>query len=145
MANQSPEFLANSTSIGFLTKPFKWAFIILLVTAILFFSSVAIQTYFGQDDLLKSELIRTQEIFAQSSTAELPFHIAVIRWIYDGLYLVVFKLSGIEPLLNGQQNDALSSGFAGMLENLQLNCPSLTIRLKSSPSESGISWLLFRY
>ncbi|RKV63412.1 MAG: hypothetical protein D8H97_43775, partial [Neisseria sp.] len=60
MANQSPEFLAKSTSIGFLTKPFKWTFIILLVTAILFFSSVTIQTYFGQDDLLKSELIRTQ-------------------------------------------------------------------------------------
>ena len=130
MVNQSPEFLAKSTSIGFLTKPFKWAFIILLVTAILFFSSVTIQTYFGQDDLLKSELIQTQEIFAQSSTTELPFHIVVIRWIYDGLYLVIFKLSGIDPLLNGQQNDALSSSFAGMLENFATELTILNDTLK---------------
>ena len=47
------DFISESLILRFLTAPLKWLKILLLVTFILFGSSIALQIYFHQPDLLR--------------------------------------------------------------------------------------------
>ena len=64
--NRHQDFIAESLVLRFLTAPLKWLKIIFLVIAILFGSSILLQSYFYRPDLLQREMENTLQLGSQS-------------------------------------------------------------------------------
>lgn len=119
---QHGDFIAESLVLRFLTAPLKWFKIILLVTAIVFGSSIIMQNWFHRPDLLEQELSATSQLGQQTVWQQLhpadpkkpetenrlsenALNLTVTRYVYTALSTVFYEWIPINYLLATSPGD----------------------------------------
>ena len=105
MRKQNGGFLGEALSVRSLFAPFRLAVTVLFIILVLFAFSLVTQSWFHQPDLLSQELAYTQIVFERTEEKDATFHIMVIRYCYDALYWLFFKLTGLSTLF---ENDSIN-------------------------------------
>ena len=116
------DFISESLILRFLTAPLKWLKILLLVTFILFGSSIALQIYFHQPDLLQQEMDATEKLGQQSlwkqwaqdiatddrikNQSATGINLILTKHIYHAFSTVLYEWIPVNYLLSAQPGDA---------------------------------------
>jgi integrating conjugative element membrane protein (TIGR03747 family) len=136
MRKQNGGFLGEALSVRSLFAPFRLAVTVLFIVLVLFAFSLVTQSWFHQPDLLSQELAYTQIVFERTEEKDATFHIMVIRYCYDALYWLFFKLTGLSTLfendsINGAQELLVDAfyPYSDKLEVLNQTLKIISIRL----------------
>ena len=136
MRKQNGGFLGEALSVRSLFAPFRLAVTVLFIILVLFAFSFVNQSWFHQPDLLRQELAYTQIFFEKKKKKDATFHIMVIRYCYDALYWLFFKLTGLSTLfendsINGAQELLVDAfyPYSDKLEVLNQTLKIISIRL----------------
>ncbi|WP_049258644.1 DUF4400 domain-containing protein [Eikenella corrodens] len=118
--NNRQDLIAESLVLRFLTAPVKLLKIILLVIAILFGSSILLQSYFYRPDLLQQEVENTMQLGNQSlwqkwttNDGRLPenknpdtgINLTLTRYTYTALSTVLYEWIPLNYLLESNPGD----------------------------------------
>ena len=112
------DFMAESLLLRFLTAPVRWLKILCWAVLILFGSSILLQSYFHQNDLLEQELAATTRMGSRSlwqqwtqpsgghaESSETGFNLTVSRATYQTLSTVLYDWIPINYLLSAEADD----------------------------------------
>lgn len=111
-------FMAESLLLRFLTAPVRWLKILGWAVLILFGSSILLQSYFHQNDLLEQELTATTRMGSRSlwqqwtqkdggstESSETGFNLTASRATYQALSTVLYDWIPINYLLSAEADD----------------------------------------
>ena len=112
------DFMAESLLLRFLSAPVRWLKILCLAVLILFGSSILLQSYFHQNDLLEQELTATVRMGSRSlwqqwaqpdgrntESSGTGFNLTVSRTVYQALSTVLYDWIPINYLLSTEADD----------------------------------------
>ena len=112
------DFMAESLLLRFLSAPVRWLKILCLAVLILFGSSILLQSYFHQNDLLEQELTATVRMGSRSlwqqwaqpdsrntESSGTGFNLTVSRTVYQALSTVLYDWIPINYLLSAEADD----------------------------------------
>lgn len=119
---QHGDFISESLVLRFLTAPLKWLKITLLITAILFGSSIIMQNWFHRPDLLEQELSVTSKLGQQTVWQQLhsedtdkpetenrpsknTLNLTITRYVYTTFSKVFYEWIPINYLLATSPED----------------------------------------
>lgn len=105
----------NSLILKFITGPFRILWLLFTVIAIIFVSSLVMQTYFHQPALVDQEWEQVKQLSISHTQKKNDLNLIVADKTYSGLSFMFFDLTGINVALQASGPADAGYGFKKML------------------------------